>query len=316
MPRLFRAIRTLRIDLLALTVPFAFVWATTSHSGGLVMVVTFALLVLLFALSFDLSLLSIGMDPRVSIARDRFQYNVELLERARGLTLSAVIIAALVLLFVQWGLAVFALLAAATTVVLLRNGAGRSGARRLFLAEWLWPLAMLIVPMGIIWLWQWSDRQAGGGSAGAPPLDAPAFAATILGALLLAAFILASLMHSEQADRASGLRTTPAVAGRTTAEAVLFLVLSAAVLLAIAGVSAGWWGFWPAALTAASALLALWSIGHRIDSIAPAIWWIGAAATGILVSASVVRAPMQAQIPDVISDLIRNPAPDTRPPSP
>ncbi len=315
MSRLLRALRSLRIDLLALTLPYAIIWAQTSHSGGVVMAVAFSLLVLLFALSLDLNLLTLGMDPRVSTARDRFQFNVELVERARSLLLAAVAVVALVLVFVQWGLAVFVLLAAVATVVFLRDGIDRAGARRLLLAEWLWPLGMLLTPMAIIGLWQWSDRQSGSSASpgSALALDAAAVGATFLGALLLAGFVLASLMRSENADRAAGLKTTPSAVGRPAAEASLFLILGAAVILSIAGVAAGWWGFWAAALCSACAMLTLWTISHGLDTIAPTLMWSGAVATGIVVALSVIQSPQESAMPDRISDLIREAAPVVSP---
>ena len=70
MGRLLRTVEALRLYVILLTTPYAILWADATHSGGWVMVVVHALLVLCYALSLDLAAQRAGMDPRLSLTPD------------------------------------------------------------------------------------------------------------------------------------------------------------------------------------------------------------------------------------------------------
>ncbi|MEZ6211126.1 MAG: hypothetical protein R3B46_07775 [Phycisphaerales bacterium] len=270
--RILTVFASLRIPMLLFAVPYALLWTRTSESGGWIMVIAHAALVLFAFAGVDASLIKRGREPRLTLRRASELFDLRVIEVAHAVLGITALIAGFVLLFIQWKLGAVVLVA----LVLMELGADGFSSRwrhnRFAWSEYILPLVMLIAPAMLIagsaksrlarLHLQYDAALEKAESAKtaisadlitdahervrhlADQIDAthlmpqPVVAATFLGALALAAFTLLALRRDEMLDRGENLRTTPTRAGRAFSSCILILMLAATCALAIYGVDA------------------------------------------------------------------------------
>lgn len=291
MASLVRIIETWRLPILLLVTPMAIVWARSPSSGGALMVIAHALLVLLYAMSLDAAFLREGLDPRLALSRDRYRIDPLRLGGARSLVAFALALVTLGLLFVSPRIGV--LTGAAGVLIVMTTGSARGpgGTRRFFLAELVWAVAALVGPALFIGLGAWGAVRAPG-AAPTGVMPGADVAGTLVAAFMLGGYVLLCLIRDEQADRIDGLRSTATVFGRAGAAGLLAIWALGAVALSAWGSAHGAWGWPVAAVCAWSALLTFWAVGAARDALAVGVWWAGSAATGVLLCAALAPAPL------------------------
>jgi len=310
-----RIVSTWRLPLLLLVTPMAIVWARSPSSGGALMVIAHALLVLFYALSLDGAFLREGLDPRLGLSRDRFAIDPQRLSGARSLVAFALVLVTLGLLFVSLRVGVLA--GAVGVLIALTTGSARSGggSRRFFLAELVWAVVALVGPALFIGLAGWSVP-AGEPGATERVMPEADVAGTIVAAFMLGGYILLCLIRDERVDRIDGLRTTATVFTRGGAAGLLAIWALGAAALSAWGSAEGSWS-WPVpAVCAWTALLTFWAVGAGRDELATRLWWLGSAATGVVLCVSLLGSPLAERRPapldeDAVPSAARVPATDT-----
>lgn len=306
-----RTLEGLRLTLLVVTVPYAALWAEFTGSGGWVMVLTYALLVLFYALRVDAAMTASGRDPRLGLLTDRFAMAHVPTGIARFIVADLLVALALVLVIVSPAVGVCSAVAMVLVLVWVRTGPDRRDVRRFQLAEWWWPVCLLLIPMLIVGLQGWIAQAAvpaepsdGAGSAGAAasvdPMSARVIAATCLGALMLGVFAAVCQTRDEIKDRGDGFRTTPTAVGRGGAVMLILLLTFAAVWLAARGVGREWWGWHTTMYVAWTPAAVFAAMSANRDGIAAGLAWAGAATTALSVamwSPSVALSPPPSLVP-------------------
>lgn len=308
--RLLTVFGSLRLPILLFALPYALLWMPTSESGGWVMVIAHAALVLFGFAGVDASLLKRGREPRLTLKRNSDYFDLRIIEIARAFLAIIALIAGFVLLFIQWKLGAIALIA----LVLMELGADGFSPRwrrtRFAWAEWILPLAMLIAPAMAIAASAKSrlarllaEHQSALEAANSPQTEAAVnprmiedaharvdhleaqiqaihlmprwvMAATILGAIALGAFVLLCLRRDEMIDRGDQLRTTPTALGRAFSGVVLALMLAALLIISALGVPEHWltWHYMP--IAAIGAMLTIWASAPHRDDLAAGAWYL------------------------------------------
>lgn len=310
MSRPLRTAEALRLYLLPLTVPYAILWAGIPGSGAWIMVITHALLVLLYAQSLDAACRSADLEPRLALTPDRHAFIGHAASIGRFLTIDVLIVFILVLLIIEPMLGVSAAMAMLAILVFIRNLNPRQ--RWFMLAELWWAVLVMLVPLVLVMV-----RSANGADGSRIVVPPGTVAATLLGAAMLAAYIGLCLIRDEPLDRGAGLRTTATVLGRAGAVAGVFLSLFLAIGVAAWGSSRGWWWWGAAAVGGWSALVAVYllAIGHERRAVR--LWWLGASVTAVLIVATspppirITRAPPVS--PEAQSELIHESAQEVAP---
>lgn len=291
MQPLARVIETWRLPLLLLVTPMAIVWARSPGSGGALMVIAHALLVLLYALSLDAAFMREGLDPRLGLTRDRFRIDPLRSRGARTLVAVALVPVAIGLLVIAPRIGVLTVAAAVIIALSTANARGPGASRRFFLAEVVWAVVALIGPALFIGLAGWNA----GRNATEPPVGVMPeadVAGTLVAALMLGGYILLCLIRDERIDRIDGQRTTATVITRPGAAGLLAVWALGAVALAAWGAAAGSWDWPVAAVCAWAALLTFWALGAERDSLAVGLWWTGSALTSVLLCVSLLSSPL------------------------
>lgn len=277
MPTVLRWSESVRLVLLPLTLPLAVLWSGLPRSGGGLMVLAHALLILFYAAQLDAAALAARRDPPLALFRGRERLDLSVVRGVRTLLAGAIVLALAALVFVQWRLGVFAT-GAFLVIALVAGRAFRPGDHRratVFWPEITWPLFMLIIPALVI------GAQSSGGDmpadAAAPPVPGtegpawsmprPVLGATVLGGIHLAAYAVLCQIR----DRAT--------TGADTV--VLFVLLFASIALGVWGVEAAWWG-WPAPVIAScGAILAVFALARGDEGYAVGGWTLSSAAAAI-----------------------------------
>ncbi|HBS28929.1 MAG TPA: hypothetical protein DEB06_05650 [Phycisphaerales bacterium] len=280
------AIEAWRLTLLPLVTPMAIVWSVSPHSGGVLMVLAHALLVLFCATSLDAAFRRESLDPRLSPWRDRYRINPARAAGASAFIVFAMALVVIGLLFVAPRVGVLA--GSSAALIALTTTRSARAARRFMFAEWAWPLGALVGPALFIGLPGWSA--AGPLTAPQDAMPGSVVAGTIVAALMLGACVLLCLIRDERADRVDGLRTTPTTFGRPAAAALLAVWVLAAAALAAWGAAEHAWGWPVTACCAWTALLTFWAVGAERDALAVGLWWTGASITSTLLAIDLLRA--------------------------
>lgn len=283
MSPILRVLESTRLYLLVFTLPPAMVWfgmgGTTSEgvgfgAAGFLLVFAHSLLVLFHVTSFDAATLSWGGVPRLGMTGDRDHWDPDLVDRARMVYAALVGLVTAVLLFASWRSALVVLIALILIGWLTGGATKRSRKWRLLFAEVLWPGLMLLVPM-VLAGWLVAARHAGLAEL-SPPV-------TGLFALLLAGYVLMCLVRDEALDLGEGQRTLTVALGRGGAVVVLFLLLSALMIVSSRGVEMGWWGWPVAAVSGVAGLAGLWGVAARDGEGMTGVWVLGVLVIGIAV---------------------------------
>lgn len=276
MPTLLRWIESSRLYLLVFTLPYALMWSILPRSGGGLMVVIHALLVLFYGAHLDAAALSAGRDPALALFRGRERFDAGVVRGVRTLLAGALILSLIAMTIIQWQVGMFAtgvFLCVALVAGRIYRPTARSAS--LFWPEITWPLFMLIVPALFI------GAQAGAGSSSAAvgetvpawSMPRPILGATVLGAVNLAAYALLCQVR----DRAGGQRTL----GDTV---ILLVLLFAAAMLGVWGVEAAWWR-WPGAVIGAwGALLTIFTLAREHTGYAVGVWTLTSGGVGLALS--------------------------------
>ncbi|TVQ60898.1 MAG: hypothetical protein EA379_07380 [Phycisphaerales bacterium] len=259
---IFYAARTLRLDMLFFSVPYAFVWARAlgastdglAASGPLILGAHAALLLLALLLS-DTREAEAGREPRLMLWRDRFVLDAD--AQSGGVPVLALIasVLTLVLLVVDPAAGLYMILGAA---VLLWHGT-RAMRRKYVLIELAAPALVLAVPGLLVatrLLSRARDMYVGEmDDVAAPTAHAlaaqaavhPVLGASLLGAVALGLFVMLCLLRDAPMDESEGVGSVAAAVGRPGARALAWVWAVAAVLLASMGAGWQWWGWGVAA---------------------------------------------------------------------
>lgn len=273
---------SLRLYLLLIVTPIAFLWAALPNSGGPLMVLTHALLVLFAGVMLDAAAFGARREPALMLFRGRERLDESVVLGGRTLITGALVLALLALTVIQWKLGLFA----AGVFLALLIAAGMTPRRRAGSAAWpelLWPLNMLIVP-AIIIIAQHAPPEV----AGQPGTLADLFdeqrallASTALAAIMLSGYTLLCLDRDRAASR-----------DPSRSSAVMFaVVLAAAIAVSCWGafgssrdVFAPMWG-WPVPMLIAwGGVLTVFNLARNADGYATGAWF----ATGVLASWSMM----------------------------
>jgi len=274
MSRILRLLATLRVSALFFSVPYTILWADAARSGGALLVVGHAVMLLLFLAVFTARTMRAGEEPRLSIVRDHSMFDIDAAERAAFVLTALAVIVGLALLVGHFWLGVVLLLAVALIHALTRGV--RPRARGLEFAELTWPAAVLIGPLTLVHLLERrAIARAVEGIEGAvayPAMGAGVGAATLLGALAMAVFVVLCLLRDEPEDRGIGVRTTATVLGRAGTTVFLFLWMSLALVLAAWGGVNGLWSWTVPAILGVAAMAVGWFTASRIEGYAVGLW--------------------------------------------
>lgn len=278
MKRLLVLISSLRLAALAFSVPYAMMWSHADRSGGVLMAVAHALMLLYFLVTLTDNALDEGHDPRVALIRDRSLYNRGVTGVARVmLGMLSVLSGLLLLVSTPW--AGVAVLVATLLITVTAGPLNALRGRRFELAELTWPLAILILPVVLIKMFA---RQAAADDTTTQVLNPGVIPAATLGATMLAGYLLLCMLRDEAADRGIGLRTTPTLLGRKGACATLLLWFGLAILLAGWGASRGYWHWSVTAVTGFGAIASAFLAGSRNDGWSVGVWWLAHLAAAII----------------------------------
>ena len=283
MSGLIRLVASLRLSMLAFCVPYAWLWAGAADSGGTLMVVAHALLVLCYFVNFTDATIDAGQDPRLSLLRDRVMYSRRATEIGRHAIAGLTVIVGVLLLISQFWVGV-AVLVVLGLILVTRGGLTR---RKLELAEIVTPAAMLVAPMVLIHRFsrgaaKAAEEKAVEGADAVIRLSDHAMAATWLGAIMLAVFVLMTLLRDEPSDRGLGLRTTVTLLGRTPATVFLFVWLSLAMVLAVWGSTHAMWDWKVGVVTSVASAMAAWTVAARVEGYGVALWWVAHATVAFM----------------------------------
>lgn len=278
-----RVLESTRLYLLVFTLPPAMVWFGLGGEGsggvdfrtaGLLLVIAHSLLVLFHVTSFDAATLNWGGVPRLGMTGNRDHWDPDLVDRARMVYAALIGLVTAVLLFANWRSALVVLIAL-ILVGWLTGGATKTSRRwRLLFAEVLWPGVMLLAPM-VLAGWLVGARHGGLGTL-SPPV-------TGLFAILLAGYVLMCLVRDESLDLGEGQNTVAVALGRGGAAVVLFLLLSALMVVSSRGVDMGWWGWPVAAVSGVAGLAGLWGVAAREGEGMTGVWVLGVLVIGVSV---------------------------------
>lgn len=286
MSGLIRLIASLRLSMLAFCVPYAWLWSHASDSGGTLMVVAHALLVLCYFVNFTDATIDAGQDPRLTLLRDRMMYSRRATEIARHAIAGLVVIVGVLLVLSEFWVGVMTLVALAL-VVAMRSGLTR---RKLELAEIVTPAAMLVAPMVLVHRFargavKAAEAKAETAGEAAVALSEQAMAATWLGSIMLAVFVLLCLLRDEASDRGLGLRTTVTLLGRTAATVFLFVWLTLAMVLAVWGSTHGMWDWKIGVVVGVASCAAAATATGRMEGYGVGLWWVAHAVVAIMLIA-------------------------------
>lgn len=289
MSRILRLLATLRVSALFFSVPYTILWADAERSGGALLVVGHAVLLLLFLSVFTARTLRAGQEPRMAVVRDPGMFSVDAAERASFvLTAVAVIVGPALLIGHAW-LSVTVLLSVVLIHALTRGV--RPGMRGMEFAELTWPAAVLIGPLTLVHLLERRAiaRAVEGieGAVAGPALGAGVGAATLLGALAMAVFVVLCILRDEQSDRGIGARTTATILGRAGATAFLFLWMSLVLVLAAWGGVNGLWSWTVPAILGVAAAACSWLTASRVEGYAVGLWAAAHALVAMILVATV-----------------------------
>ena len=314
MSTITRFLLSLRLPMILFSLPYALLWARFDGSAAAVMVLAHTALLLFYCTRFDGHVLAEGQDPRLDLTRDPDSRLRLIVQRGEVLSGAIAVLATLVLLVVNWRLAVLAGAAFALIALTTRGVLGRNSKRRFVAAAIVWPAVLLIAPAFFIGAQGWQgtaettgptetvalidvamqgDTEAGEPltdepadapsetdaivevAAEAQPMTMPVVRATLLGSLMLAAFVILCLVRDESSDRSLGLRTIATTFGRFTAGTAVITCLAAATGLACWGASVGDWHWAVPMVGAWSAMGVGMLMALRMDDHTVGILWLG-----------------------------------------
>ncbi len=292
---MLRAIETLRVYALALTIPATLLWARTlGPATASLLVAVHAAIVLFYGAWSVRRDLSDGVEPRLGVVRRRSAVSPIVADSAVTIGFVMCALLGLALLVSNFWIGVGALLAFAAAVW---HGA-QPRRDRLVRVELIAPAGLLIGPGLLFRLHAWEPaalvaamEPTPGGPAELAPLVAPvvrpevisagALAATMFAGAVLLVYLLLCLVRDRQADLRDGFETTATRFPRGVAVALGWAWTLGVTLLAVVGVGAGWWG-WPTGAIAAwasAAVVAALATGR--DGSAVAIWAVGGSAASL-----------------------------------
>lgn len=326
MGRVLTVFGSLRVPVLLFALPYSMLWMGVSDSGGWLMVLAHAALVLFGFAGVDASMLRRGMEPRLVLKRGSDWFDLRVIEVSRAVLGIAALILGFALLFVQWKIGLVALVALVAMEVCADGINDRWRRRRFAWAEWTLPLAMVVAPAMLIGasaksraarldvMLEEAQRKVREFETAVTPevrdaaearvaelamalkqtvlMSHGVVAATVLGALAMGAYVLLCLRRDEMLDRGERLVTTPTRFGRPFAGVLLVVMLGAAIGIAAAGVSAGWWteaGWWCAAIAAWGAVMTVWAAASNRDDTAAGVWYLAHLAMVIALTLTVIR---------------------------
>ncbi len=322
MGRVLTLFGSLRLPMLLFALPYAMLWMRASESGGWLMVMTHAALVLFGFAGVDASVLRRGGEPRLALRRNIDWFDLRTIEIARAILGIVALALGFALLFVQWKIGATALLALVLMEIWSDGSAERVRRSRFAWAEWILPLVVLIGPATLVQISAESRKDrleimldnairddaelrvsAVNSEEATRAADRVAelthrlaetqllshgvFWATIIGALALSVYVLLCLRRDEPLDRGEGLRTTATRLGRASTSFDVIVMLGALVLLAAYGAHHAWWGPWPAVIAAWGAVLTAWASASRRDDTAVGAWFIAHLALAVSFSLTV-----------------------------
>lgn len=275
MSGLIRLIASLRLSMLVFAVPYAWLWSHASDSGGTLMVVAHALLVLCYFVNFTDATIDAGQDPRLALLRDRVMYSRRATEIARHVIAGLTVIVGVLLVVSEFWVGVLTLVVLAL-ILLTRGGLTR---RKLELAEVVAPAAILIAPMVVLKSFargavKAAEAKGAESAETAVALSDQALAATWLGAIMLAVYVLLCLLRDEAADRGLGLRTTVTLLGRTGGTVFLFVWMALGVALAMWGSTHGMWDWKIGVVVGVASAIAAWTTAARVEGYGVTVWWL------------------------------------------
>ncbi|MEM8834884.1 MAG: hypothetical protein AAGD00_03585 [Planctomycetota bacterium] len=287
-----RILESIRLPMLAFSLPYVALWARHAGTGGWALLIAHAALLIFYLTSFDLSLLDEGRDPRFGVLRGRRHWSRTLASRARTIALAILALGVAMLLLVEVRVGLLALVSSVLAGLMSQGfgeGDGKSSAwysrDRFWLSELLWPVALLIGPALLLGVPRWSDATGGIDAAGRLPLTKAVMGFTILGGLMLGSYIMLCLVRDQRRDEADGLRTSATQWGRGGAIAMCVWWMLSSIWLASVGVNLGWWGWTTPMLVSYAALGAIIAVLSRLDGVAVALWWLGHSAIALLIFA-------------------------------
>lgn len=281
MGHFYRWSATLRLDLLFFSLPYAALWSELPRSGGTLMVLMHALLMLLYGCSLALGALAARREPTVALLPGRELLDDDLAHHALMFlgVMSAVVV--LGLLIAQWRLGLVAL-ASGGLILWLGGTANRATPPRSLKPEVLWPLAMLILPALLIGAQSASGLppSAGGEAPSARwSMPRPVWGATLLGAIMLMNFVLLTQLRDEHSDRAVGRGSLAVNPGRGMAAVCALAASFIGIALACWGASDQWWSWITPALVAYGTVLSAAAQAVGRDERAIQIWTLTHACT-------------------------------------
>lgn len=282
-------VRALRVSMLWLTVPLTVMWAGVSGSGGVLMVIAHALLVLLYFTTFDSRVMSMGLEPRLALTRGR---SVQSVGVSRVVSAGVGVGVALVSLLLFFQSAWIATLSAASGVLivsLVGNSRRSSLAWRMRWAEFLWAAVAVLGPLVLIRAYALSlaegelETELEAGQI--VVMSAGVLWMSILGAVGVGVYVLLCVIRDAAIDSGDGIATSATGLGPTWARvsATVWLVFGIAVAAFISSnqvLGGRSWGV--AALFGATALVTQGMVWAREADRAVIVWWFGAGLVGVL----------------------------------
>lgn len=262
---MIRSLITLRWYVLLLTVPVTLLWIRSQSLGVVtepLLVITHAMVVLLWAAASTRTLLAQGLAPRLGLTRGAGLVDVELLDVAFPILAVLTPLLGVALLFANFWIGLGALL----TVGLIFWQTGLPTRGRFVLIELILPVVALAGPALLFRAHSWGAPPAtrvfenqknlpaeAEGIVGAP-LPAEIISPTVLAASLLAAAMVATLLllcliRDAGADRWAGIATTATLRGRGAASVLAWAWIVGVATMALLGAGWGWWHWSAAALT-------------------------------------------------------------------
>lgn len=298
---MLRAIETLRVYALALTVPATLLWARTlGPATASLLVAAHAVIVLFYGAWSVRHDLADGVEPRLGVVRRRSAVSPIVADTGVTIGFGICALLALALVVSNFWIGIGAVLAFAAAV-----WHGSQPRRdRLVRVELIAPVGLLVGPGLLFRMHSWEPaalvaamEPTPGGPAELAPLVAPvvrpevisagALAATLLAGAVLLVYLLLCLLRDREADRRDGFVTTATKFPRGAAVALVWAWTLGVTLLAVIGVGAGWWA-WPAGAIAAWASAAVVAaITAGSDGLAVGLWAAGGSAASLIATLGV-----------------------------